>query len=312
MRKLILLVAVVLIAMPAVTRAGIDSGDIPGVSTWYFHMDFKEMRDSKAGVHLHDWLDQEAFSEIRDEVGVDLGKEVDRLTAFDGGEKGPVVVFEGPITQESKDKLMAAAATSGELQTLKSGGKVFHFFQGDEKDRDEDRSRNIDVRDESFDDGAYFSFAIRNKIILTPSREQMEAMLANGGKIKRDGKHRNALLVLSAERDLLQAGAKADEIPGRGGDWNSKILQNTKQIALLIADVDNKIAISAQLEATAPEMAESLASIARGLISLAAFSDDLEPHVAEMLQGTNVGVEQNSLTISLAMDPNAFVTMLDD
>ena len=70
-----------------------------------------------------------------------------------------------------------------------------------------------------------------------------------------------------------------------------------KQAALLIADQAGKIAIEAQLVTTEAEMAEALASIVRGLISLTMFSEDMDPDTAHFLQNTDVEVDGNKLTI---------------
>ena len=96
------------------------------------------------------------------------------------------------------------------------------------------------------------------------------------------------------------------------GGFDSNILRNTEQVALMIADVAGKIAIEAQLVTTAPEMAQSLASIVRGLIALQAFSDDMDPDVSAFLKGTRVDVNQNSLKISVALAPEAVRAVLDD
>ncbi len=314
MRKLILILAVTLLALPGVALAGLDSRDLPPGSTWYFHIDFKEMRSSKSGRHLYDWLDREAFEEILEETGVDVSKELDMLTAFDSGDLGPVIMLQGNISQDSQDKMMAAAAMHGTIQNFRSKGKTFYFIEGDERhdSNDEAETGDVEINVDSFDDGAYFSFAVRNKVIITPSRGQMEAMLDNGGKVNGSKGARNALLVLSAESNLLQAGANANEIGVESDDWDSNILQNTKEFALLIAGVGNQIALDARLITTGADIADSMASIARGLIGLAALSGDVEPDVAELLRGTKVDVDDNELQITLTVDPEAFVAMLDD
>ena len=59
-------------------------------------------------------------------------------------------------------------------------------------------------------------------------------------------------------------------------------------------------------------MAESLASVARGLISLASFDDSMEPETAAVLQGARVEAKGNSLSLSLAVDPSLVVRTLDN
>ena len=138
-------------------------------------------------------------------------------------------------------------------------------------------------------------------------------MLESKGKLPRRDTASGTLIVLSAEKSLIQAGMHADQIDDDGdGGWESNILRNTEQVAVMIADVAGKIAVETQLIAKQPEMAESLASIVRGLISLTMFSDDMNPDVAQFLQGTSVDVDGSILKISVSMDPEAVVAVLDD
>ncbi len=58
-------------------------------------------------------------------------------------------------------------------------------------------------------------------------------------------------------------------------------------------------------------MAESLASIVRGLISLQVFNDDMDPDVSAFLQNTSVDVADKKLTISVALDPEVVVAAID-
>ena len=138
----------------------------------------------------------------------------------------------------------------------------------------------------------------------------MEALLADKGKVTGVRGEKGQLFVLSAERNLMQAGARTNEFDD-DGDWDSNILRNTEQAALLIADQAGKIAIEAQLVTTEAEMAESLASIVRGLISLQVFNDDMDPDIANFLQNTDVDVDGNKLTISVTLDPEVVVAAIE-
>ena len=133
---------------------------------------------------------------------------------------------------------------------------------------------------------------------------------STGGRFEGVRSERGQLFVLSAERGLIQAGARTAELDGNG-DWDSNILRNTEHAALLVADKKGKIAIEAQLITTEPEMAESLASIVRGLISLQVFNDDMDPEVSSFLQNTNVSVNDNKLTVSVALDPEVVVAAIE-
>ena len=121
--------------------------------------------------------------------------------------------------------------------------------------------------------------------------------------------------MLTAEKSLIQAGMKAERIEGEEeGDegWKSNILRNTEQVAILVSDIAGKLAVETQLIAKQPELAESLASIVRGLISLTMFNTEMDPDVSAVLQGTSVDVDGSRLNIRLSVDPKQFVAVLDD
>jgi hypothetical protein len=306
MRNLVILF---LFLAPVVALSALRPGDLPETSKWYFHIDFKEMRTSGAGKHLYAWLQKEVFDDIREDAGVDLDKEADYLTAFATEDDGIVIVIEGNISQDTEDRLMAMGAASGSLDRFGSGSNAY-FHIKDNGDHSDHGDHDIEIDVDSFDNGAYFSFAVKNKLLVTATREKMEALLADKGRIKGVRGDKGSLFVLNAERNLMQAGASAGDL-GDKIDWDSNILRNTEQAALLIADKAGKIAIEAQLVTTEAEMAESLASIVRGLISLQVFNDEMDPEIANFLQNTSVGVKDTKLTISVTLDPEVVVAAID-
>jgi hypothetical protein len=268
------------------------------------------MRTSDAGKHLYAWLQREVFDDVRDDAGIDLDKEADRITAFSDEESGAVVLIEGNISQESRDKLLALAADAESLDTLEHKGKTFYFAEGEGHGHG---GNGGDIEIDSFENGVYFTFALKNRLLATSTREKMESLLASNGKMPRRKTANGTLIVLSAEKNLIQAGMKADRVNDDGdGGWQSNVLRNTEQVAVLVADVAGRIAVETQLVAKQPEMAESLASIVRGLISLTIFSDEMDPQVAEFLQGTSVDVDGSKLKISVSVDPAMLIAALDD
>ena len=307
MRILRYLLIALIFFMPTTMLAAVGPDDLPEAAKWYFHADFEEMRSSEAGKHLFGWLQEEVFDEVLEETGIDLEKEADRITAFATSGENVVVVIEGNISQDTKDKVLAIAGVSGSLDKLGSGSKAYYFVG--ENDHHDGHS-NIDIDIDSFDDGAYFSFVVKDKILVSATKADMEMMIANNGKHPGALSSNGALFVLSAERSLMQAGVRAGDF-GDELDWDSNILRNTEQAALIVADEKGKIAVEAQLRTTEKEMANSLASIARGLISLQIFNDDLDPEVASLLQNTRIDTDGTALTIRIAMDPETVMQLIN-
>ncbi len=302
-------IAMLCALLPVTAGAGLSAGDLPAASSWYFHADFAAMRESEAGRELHGWLDREVFSEVREESGIDLAAEADRVTAFATDEDDIVFLLEGEISSATEDKLMAVAATSDEFDSFDHRNRAYHFVRGDSHSTGDGTRIDIDL-----EDGAYFSFALDNRIVVTATRERMHELLDNRGRVRDRRAQKGALFVLSAERSLVQAGVQADSLAerGSGDDWDSSFLKNARQIALLLADAGGKLAVEAQLVTVDAEKANALASIARGLIALQAFSDDMEPDVREVLQNAVVDVDDTVLKLKLALDPEFVVTTLDD
>ena len=311
MRYLKILFFGLLLAAPVAAPA--DADDIPGSAVWYFHVDLKQMRSGGPGQGVYGWLQGEAFQEVKDESGIDIDKELDRLTAFSMQDEGPVFVFEGNISQETKDKVMTLVASDGNLDPRKSSGKTYYLFEGERKGAGTDTDKgNIEIDIESLQEEAWVSLALKNKVVITGSEAQMQSMLSNKGKIAGSRSHKGALLVLTAEKTLLQAGMNSAALGDGDSSWDSNILRNTEQVAFMIAAAANKLALEAQLVTSDPEMAESLASVVRGLISLVAFSDDMDAETVAMLQGTKVAAKGNTLSLSLALDPDLVVRNLGE
>jgi hypothetical protein len=80
----------------------------------------------------------------------------------------------------------------------------------------------------------------------------------------------------------------------------------------MMADLGDKLGIEAQLMANEPEMANSLASIVRGLIGLQVFNDEMDSEIAAVLQSTKVDVSGSTLKLSLSLDPDTVVSALEN
>jgi hypothetical protein len=93
--------------------------------------------------------------------------------------------------------------------------------------------------------------------------------------------------------------------------WDSNLLRNTKQLGLLVSDEAGALAVMAQLVAAEPVIANSLASIVRGLISLQALSGDVDAELSRLLNSTEVTVDGTVLTVKLAIDPKVLIDVID-
>lgn len=305
MRSLTTFIACLVLVLPMPGHAAIDANGLPANSTWYLHADFDAMKKSGAGKALYDWIDREIFSEVRSEAGIDLREELDSVTTYSAPGDGAVMVMQGRISNTTRDKLLAISAAAERFETLESGGKTYYFVEGD----GDLNGKHAEVS--GFDGEIYFSFDVRNKLLLTAKRQQMETLLANGGRLKTQKDHKGALVILTAEKSLLQAGVDTDGFDTDGEGFQSNILRNTKQVALMIAEAADKLSFEALLVATEPKTAQSLGSVIRGLIALVAFDEDMDPGMAEVIQTAKVDVDDVALRLSIAMSPESFIAALD-
>ncbi len=304
------------ISLPVTASAGVTSDDLPNGTLWYLHADLAQMRTADSGRGIYEWLDGEVFMEIHDEVGIDINKETDSVTAYSTSESGTVIVIEGPLRSATQEKLIESARKEAELTDSKYKGMAYYFIKDRKGESDNDHEHGDHHRSreplKDLKDGAYFSFAIKNKLLITGSEEQMKDLLDNRGKVAGSSSHNGALFVLTADKAFVQAGLKTNELDDDDDGWDSNILRNTEQLALTIAGIDDMILIEAQLVSTDPAMAQSLGGIANGLISLQAFNSELDPELKSLLLNTKIDVTDNVLSISTVITPDVIVKVLED
>ncbi len=298
-----------LFSFPLHTSGAVTAGDLPGDTIWYMHADLEAMRTTESGSKIYGWFEDEVVEDISEETGINLSAEVNSITAYSDATNGTVVVVDGPMTKESQERLLAIATmeAGGDIDLLEHKGMIYYHI-GDEEDEGDSGNEPF----EDLEDSAWFSFAVDNRAILASTERQLQALLDSGGKIAGAGSHDGALFVLSADKSFVQAGMQADNMASEDDDWESNILRNTKQAAVLVADKDGMIAIEAQLVSTDPKMAAAIGGIANGLISLQAFNTDLDPEIQELIRNTRVEVVDNTLSINTVIDPDMVVSVLLD
>jgi hypothetical protein len=296
---------------PLATGAAVTTEDLPAGTVWYLHADLQQMRSEGAGQALYAWLDDEVFEDVHEETGIDISKEADAITAYSTSDHGTVILVEGSISKETQENLIAVAQAETNFTDSQYKGKDYYYAQNDDSDSDHHHNRNGEPLDD-LQDGAYFSFAIKNKLLITGSEEQMKELLDSGGRLTGGDIHAGALFVLTADKSFVQAGLNTNEIDDDGDDgWDSNILRNTEQVALTIAGVEDMISVEAQLVSADPAIAESLGGIANGLLSLQVFNSELDPELKSLIANTKVDVKDNVLSIRTVITADVIVRTLN-
>lgn len=304
MKRLLLLMAFVGLAPAA--AAEVSSSDFPRGTVWYLHADLERMRSAGSGREMYRWLNGEIFVEINEELGIDLNREVDRVTAYSHDGPGTVIVVEGPLSRETKDKMLAVVTLEDGYDVLEHDGETYYFVG------DEERQGANDGPLEDLDEAAYFTFAVDDKLIVTSREAELHALIESRGRITGSGSHDGALFVLTADKEFVQAGMRTEGFIGDGDDWDSNILRNTEEVAFLVSDSGGLLAIEARLKSRDARMAESIAGIVNGLMSLQLFNSELDPQLRTLIQSTRVEVDDTVLTVSTAFDPEALAGFLEE
>lgn len=305
MTRLITLCLALAAVLPA--AAAVTDDNLPAGTVWYLHADLDAMRNAESGRELYRWFEGEVVIEVNEELGININEEVDRVTAYATEAAGTVVVIDGPVTRESREKLLALAQLERPLEMLDYRGQIYYHV-GDAAAGNGRPTVDLDDLEES----AYFTFDVPGKVIVASQEDELRSLMDRKGRIAGGGSHSGALFVLTAEKDYVQAGMRTRHFAGEDGNWNSNILRNTEQAALLVSDSGGLVAIEAQLVSTDPRMAESIGSIVSGLISLQAFNSGLESNLARVLQNTKVRVMDNVLSISTVLEASMITAALND
>lgn len=274
---------------------------LPDGTVWYTHADLERMRTSESGKALYAWFEEEVASELKDEVGIDLTEEIDRVTAFSDTGSSATVIVEGAVSEDLQKKLMALAVLKGDVEERDHSGKSYFQFEeagGSRRDFNE----------------AFFSFAVDGKVIATTDENQMRSLVDSNGQFTGERSHSDALFVLTAEKGFVQAGMRPGDFSDHFDDdgWNSRIIRNTEQAVVFVSDSSGLIAVEARLVSSDADMTQSIGNIVSGLISLQAFNDELDPPLLSVLQSTKVDVAGEVLTVSTVVSPDTVLEILDD
>lgn len=270
--------------------ASLDREDIPAGSNWYVHVNLDLIQNSEVGRKLMLGTVNEALDDIQRELDVDIREEVQGITVF--GVKLPVdgnpakegaVILHGSISTETQDALMSTLERKGaEVSTLNSAGLAYYMVRdGDGTMTYSDEGGQVKTENWSQHENLYFSFGA-SQAMITKSQEMMLGFLDAGGHLGGfEAVDSAALLILEADRALMQGGANTSvEI---GGNWDSSVLKNVEAVALVIAEDFGGLQIEAQLTANSPDVAMSVRNIVEGLVALKAL-DESEGVMGDILR----------------------------
>lgn len=271
-----------------------DLNEMPADAAFYLHVNVEGMRTFPAGQPLYDWLSAEAFDEVRDETGIAIGEELNSVTVLAYDEGIGTVLLRGPLSQDARDQLQDMASENGaapyagnaESFVVEKGGRFGH--KGAEK--------------------LYFSMLDPELIVITTRQVDIDNYI-DTGEVFASYESGSSLIVLRADRSLVQGGMRNS---GKfAHKWDSSVMSNMEEAALLVADQGGDLSLQAQVRATTPAIAASMGAVVEGLLALKHLAIEEEPELAALLQEVEVGSNGDLLSIEALVEAEALVELFD-
>ena len=258
---------------------------VPAQAHWFAHLDVARLLASQAGARLLDEIKANPqltaqLDSIQNTAGVDVRKEVRSLTLFgpDANKNHGVMVLAGPF---STDKLVTAIRANPQHEETAIGSATGHKWV--------DKGH---VNYGCFLPGSICVFSGYEEA----ARVTVEVLQNGQGGLTPDSMLGG--LVQGAEGSILFAAA---EIQGNlpAGQPKIAVLHNAETIQLKVTEKDGQISAELVLVAVAPEAAQRLADIARGLIAFGQLSADSEPLTAKLVQSALVKQDDKRVKVQL-------------
>lgn len=278
-------------------------------SAYFLQINFAEMRQSPAGSQLFDWVNDEILEEIADELGDDLGQDfaenLDGISIFGAGdEQDPVILLHGYLTQQLHDHLRSSLLEEGDAVSLESRNGI-EYFAIDDHDIDFDV-----LKIDSDDDTIFYSIGNigHGQSLITTSEDVLDEFLNNGAML--NSALTSELIVLQANRPLLQGALNTRHEALSDGPWESNFIKNVEQFGFVLADENDTFDIRLQAITKTPSMASALANLAEGLISLKTIADDGDGDL-DWVDRLNISHDDNITQFNLQVPADQLIDILD-
>lgn len=180
------------------------------------------------------------------------------------------VVLHGSISAADQQTLLAKIDLEGaEVKTEYENSLAWYtMVKHSETMTTTDEDGNTETKLKGSAEELYFSFGATQTLV-TQNRELMQAFVDSNGYLGGfENNDAGALVILHADRALLQGGANTSV--DFNDKWESSILKNLKSAALVVAEENGGIHVNVELTAASEDAAMSVRNIAEGLVALKA------------------------------------------
>ncbi|MEM9171156.1 MAG: hypothetical protein AAGA84_00470 [Pseudomonadota bacterium] len=275
-------------------HAQLDSGQLPGNADWYVHLDFEQMRTSKAAAPLFEKIEADALGEVREEVSEELGVVLDTeftsFTVYGDTDGKAAAVLKGPIDEERKSALIDALADYDAVTLEKTArGDVYRM------DTDQIKDKDVNIKTSE----VMMSLARKNTIVVGTDQQYFDFALSDRRDVGR------SLKIMAAPKAFVQIGVNADALARtEGGPWQSGLLRQTRELALVISDNQGDVDLHLNMTANDPATTDSIANVIRGLVGLQALSGDGNDSLRTLLSNLKIENDSRGLNVRLVVSPD--------
>lgn len=282
-------------------------------SAFYLSINLATMRDGTASAPLYRWVEGEVLEDLRDELGTDLIDSLEGVSIFGtGAEQVPAVVLHGTIPQSARDRIVDGVFESkGEIELKTLHGRNYYSFSGLELDWDGVENHDGGDGDGSNHDALLIAFGDQGQSMITPDPLIMDLFLRHGELAQAE--MAPDLMVLQANRALIQGGlSNRQNLPGVGpnGPWESEMFRKVERFGIILADENDAVSFTLEAQSATPEVAEAMANLVEGLISLKALSGENDPEL-EWLDSLDISTQDRITRFQARFPAEQLVTLLD-
>lgn len=287
----------------AATAQNLSQQDLLPGAQWYVHVNARLLRDSSLTAPFYAESLGEAFSDIREEMGVDLGRDVTAITIFGSASPGrdTAVVLHGRLGDDNRARLDELASTAGHYVEHDYGGARYIEVSGIG-----DRPGSVGP-----DQALMIHYAMDRTLISTSEATMHRLLDPAGAAVVIEPENPDALLVLQADRSLVQAGLDARHM-NLEGHWNSSLLNNIEQAMAVVSERNGGLGIQLQVLTADEATATYVQNILQGLISLKALSGNDDPAMSELLNQLDLKASARQVLLEVDISPELAAKIVDE
>ncbi|MDJ0657815.1 MAG: hypothetical protein QNJ40_26885 [Xanthomonadales bacterium] len=293
--KSLIAAALLVTACGSVSAGSLSESQLPADSQWYVHVNLDMMRQSVVGKRFMEEELDDAFDDIEDELGITLKKELDAVTVFGDVPKdgtSVAVVLHGDLSEDTQVGIQAVLEEKADsfIEVDYSGVTYFEVADSDEINIKSHHGYDSDALRLVFGEG---------QTMISPDENRIHQFIDGGTRLKRGSVvPDNALLVLHAEKALLQGGLNAKSADHNFG-WDSSIMNNIEHVAGMVVEEGDGVRIEVRVLASSADTAAYVHNIIQGMVSLGALNAGDDPAAAELLQSLQIQSNENEVTLDV-------------